>query len=88
MIKVALNMKYIFALGNPGRQYEKNYHNLGIICAQWLAKKLTHEKAIKKGKHEIWEFEKFKLIKSLSFMNLSFESIMPIYFGQKLKPED
>lgn len=81
-------MKYIVALGNPGSKYAKNYHNLGLICATWLSTKLPHEKnqKLKSPKYELLEFEKFKLIRSLVFMNTSFEAISQIYKASHLKP--
>ena len=32
-------MKVIFAIGNPGAQYAKTRHNVGIHFAEWLLKK-------------------------------------------------
>lgn len=28
-------MKLIFGLGNPGREYEKTYHNIGFMCVDF-----------------------------------------------------
>lgn len=84
-------MKLIVGLGNPGREYEKTRHNIGYIYIDELAKKLSLEFKEKfKG-----EFVKTKinnedviLLKPLTYMNLSGESVIQVVNYYHIEPED
>ncbi len=44
-------MKLVVGLGNPGKEYAHNRHNIGFLCIEQLAKKLmTSPKMKEKGK--------------------------------------
>lgn len=80
-------MKYIFGLGNPGKQYDGTRHNMGFavidtIVAKWLnTDTCLLTGAEKKKNYESWEFryfgatcaepERVFFIKPLTFMNRS-----------------
>lgn len=84
-------MKYIFGLGNPGKQYDGTRHNAGFAVidaavTQWLDRDaFTLFGAEKKKTYESWEFryhghtcadsEKIYCIKPLTFMNRSGEVV-------------
>ncbi len=80
-------MKYIFGLGNPGKQYEGTRHNIGFASidhavVRWLTQDaFTLVGAEKRNTYESWEFrfdgvgcrepERLYCIKPLKFMNCS-----------------
>ena len=71
-------------LGNPGRQYERNRHNVGWLLADTLPFLLSWQKkykglyASKDGLH---------FLKPQTFMNLSGESALAVASFFKIKPE-
>ncbi|OLS34171.1 aminoacyl-tRNA hydrolase [Bacillus sp. MRMR6] len=75
-------MKLIVGLGNPGKQYENTRHNIGFDVIEELARKfsipLNHSKF--KGLYGIgfYNGEKVVLLKPLTYMNLSGESIRAV----------
>lgn len=75
-------MYIIVGLGNPGKEYVNTRHNVGFEVIDALADKyninvleLKHKAMIGKG---YIEGQKVILVKPLTFMNLSGESIRPI----------
>ena len=68
--------KVIVGLGNPGPQYENNRHSTGFIVIDEFAKKngLTW-KFEKNFNAEVARFEDTWLVKPMTFMNKSGESI-------------
>lgn len=85
-------MKLIVGLGNPGREYEKTYHNLGFMAIDLLAKKL--KTSVDRGKfnalYGVAEYngEKVILIKPLTYMNLSGDAVIQFVNFYKLSPSD
>ena len=84
-------MYIIAGLGNPGREYENTRHNVGFDVIDALAEKynisvleLKHKAMIGKG---YIEGQKVVLVKPLTFMNLSGESIRPIVDYYKVDAE-
>lgn len=80
-------MIIIFGLGNPGREYEKTYHNMGFLVIDKLSKELgisLNKKGLKSlygdGKYE---GEKVVLVKPQTYMNNSGESV--VLFKNKFK---
>ncbi|WP_080843557.1 aminoacyl-tRNA hydrolase [Cytobacillus gottheilii] len=80
-------MKLFVGLGNPGKPYEQTRHNIGFEVIDSLAVKLgiTLDQAKFKGIYGIGHCngEKVFLLKPLTYMNLSGESIRPLmdYYG-------
>ena len=69
----------IVGLGNPGREYDKTYHNLGFMAIDALASDFSLSFS-KKGKNFIYaeglvEGKKTLLVKPQTFMNLSGEAV-------------
>jgi len=87
-------MKIIVGLGNPGKEYSKNRHNTGFMVLDALYEKLNANdwKEESKFKSEIAEAtvngEKVLLVKPLTFMNLSGETVTKILSFYKANLED
>lgn len=85
-------MKLIVGLGNPDRQYQNTFHNLGFMCADKVAALLgvefTKEKfralLAEKGSGE----NKVIIAKPLTYMNLSGESVREIASFYKIESKD
>lgn len=75
-------MKLIVGLGNPGKQYEKTRHNIGFQAVERLSERLNIpiNQAKFKGLYGSGRVrgEKVILLKPLTYMNLSGESIRQI----------
>lgn len=78
------SIKLIIGLGNPGKNYEKTYHNVGFLFIKYL----SGEKSTKVRKFEFIRADNKILIKPLTFMNDSGEAVKEAvkYFG--IKPEE
>lgn len=72
-------MKLIVGLGNPGKQYDKTRHNIGFEVVDKLSEKLNIplDRAKFQGIYGVGHVggEKVFLLKPLTYMNLSGESI-------------
>lgn len=75
-------MKLIVGLGNPGKKYDKTRHNVGFEIIDKCQRNLNIEldQAKFKGAYGFTkiESEKVLLLKPLTYMNLSGESIVPL----------
>jgi PTH1 family peptidyl-tRNA hydrolase len=75
-------MKLIVGLGNPGKQYEQTRHNIGFEVIDALSKQLSIplDQSKFKGLYGIGfhKGEKVLLLKPLTYMNLSGESIRAV----------
>ena len=86
-------MKVIFGLGNPGERYKENFHNLGFIVADRLAQKLKVRFSIKSALKCMLASgkiggEKFLIVKPLTFMNSSGESVKAVLSYYKIAPKE
>jgi len=85
-------MKCIIGLGNPGAQYSKTYHNLGLIFVTWLHELLhsrsANELIVKKSEYETIKLQQCLLIKPNTYMNTSFKALGPTYNLYKLQAEN
>lgn len=69
----------IVGLGNPGPNYEKTRHNIGFMVIDKLVKKTNAQKTGSSSfKGELFKFSNHYLLKPLTFMNLSGESIAAV----------
>jgi PTH1 family peptidyl-tRNA hydrolase len=85
-------MKLIVGLGNPGRDYINNRHNVGFKCVDLFAREqgisLTQRGARSKlGTGEVAD-TKIVLAKPQTFMNLSGEAVSALVRRYKLSPGD
>lgn len=85
-------MKLIVGLGNPGRQYEDTRHNVGFKVIDELSARLTItlDKTKFNGLFGMGNVggEKVLLLKPLTYMNLSGESIRPLMDYYDIDIED
>ena len=85
-------MKLIVGLGNPGREYELTRHNIGFMAIDELAKRWNISLNEQKFKGVFGagfvNGEKVILLKPLTYMNLSGESIRPLMDYYKMDVED
>ena len=85
-------MKLIVGLGNPGAEYENTRHNIGFEALTMLAAR--HGIAVNKRNYRAvygeanLGGEKVLLVRPMTFMNLSGESVGAICRFYKIPPED
>lgn len=87
-----VTMKLIVGLGNPGREYELTRHNIGFMAIDELSKRwnipLNEQKFKGLFGAGFVNGEKVILLKPLTYMNLSGESIRPLMDYYKIDIED
>lgn len=86
-------MKLIIGLGNPGSQYENTRHNIGFMVIDSFAEKYNASFSLEtkfKGmiSNVIINGEKAILLKPMTYMNLSGESIIKVMQFYKIDPSD
>ena len=85
-------MLLIVGLGNPGPQYARNRHNVGFMAADAIVRRHSFSGFSKKFRSEIAEGtlagEKALVIKPMTFMNLSGDSVGEAMRFYKLSPAD
>ena len=81
-------MKLIVGLGNPGKEYEKNRHNIGFLVIDYLVNKFNASKISSKFKGELYKAGDYLFLKPLTFMNLSGESVRAVKDFYKIDNDD
>lgn len=85
-------MKWIAGLGNPGRKYAKNRHNVGFMAVDRFAEQhgisLNREKFRALYGEGVIGGEKVAILKPQTFMNLSGESIRAFLDFTKSEAEE
>lgn len=85
-------MKIIVGLGNPDKEYENTFHNLGFSCVDNVAEKLNIEFTKNKCKAKLSETkvgkEKVILVKPQTYMNLSGQSVREVLAFYKAELKD
>lgn len=81
-------MKLIVGLGNPGKKYEKNRHNVGFLAVDYLIDKFNATKVSSKFKGELFKSNDFLFLKPTTYMNLSGESVRMVKDFYKLSNDD
>lgn len=74
-----MKVKLIVGLGNPAKQYQKTYHNIGFLAVDYLDKSPAGPKI---------QIPNSKLIKSEVFMNQSGNFVKQALKKYKIKPEE
>jgi peptidyl-tRNA hydrolase, PTH1 family len=83
--------KAVFGLGNPGAEYVYTRHNIGFQVLILLADKLKHEfTPFETGEWTKikWDYSTHYLIKPMTFMNRSGDSVLEVNQLIGLKPEE
>ncbi len=82
-------IKLIFGIGNPLKEYQFSYHNLGMLFLDFLKEKLAKEKKWKKSKHfDYLKLNDLILAKSKVMMNNSGTALKEILKKFKLKSNE
>ncbi|TYR78310.1 aminoacyl-tRNA hydrolase [Priestia megaterium] len=85
-------MKLIVGLGNPGKEYDRTRHNIGFMTIDQLAEHfmISLDKTKFNGLYGTGTIrgEKVILLKPLTYMNLSGESIRPLMDYYNIEIED
>jgi PTH1 family peptidyl-tRNA hydrolase len=69
----------IVGLGNPGPNYEKTRHNIGFMVVDELIRRKNAQKLSSSSfEGELFKFQNHFLLKPLTFMNLSGNSIVKV----------
>lgn len=85
-------MHLIIGLGNPGKTYEKTRHNAGFMALDFLRKKLNFPRFEEKSRFNVemsegeYEGEKIMLVKPLTYMNKSGDSVKTLMNFYKVAP--
>lgn len=73
----------IAGLGNPGREYQNNRHNVGFMAVDALAKEMGFKNLKVKSKSVVmegkWNDKKVILVKPQTFMNLSGTAVSSLF---------
>jgi len=85
-------MKLIVGLGNPGRSYAGNRHNIGFICLRYFARaqgiKFDRKKALARIGTGTVAGNKVVLARPQTFMNNSGKSVSRLLRSFKVSPKD
>lgn len=85
-------MLLVVGLGNPGREYERNRHNVGFMVIDRLAELVEAERFRKKFSSEIARAELRNedgwLLKPQTYMNLSGDAVQPCAAFFKIPPQN
>jgi len=81
-------MKLIVGLGNPGKKYELNRHNVGFLAVDYLINEFKASQISSKFKGELFKSNEFLFLKPTTFMNLSGESVRLVKDFYKIPNEN
>jgi PTH1 family peptidyl-tRNA hydrolase len=85
-------MKLIVGLGNPGRFYVNNRHNVGFRCLDYFARKQGISLNLRRARSQLGmgevEGRKVVLAKPRTFMNLSGEAVAALMRRHRLTTKD
>ena len=87
-----MNEKYIIGLGNPGKEFKNNRHNIGFLVLEYLTKKYESKFVLKnKIKSFCSEFKinnlSYRLFLTTTFMNNSGDAVKAIVDWYKVDLE-
>lgn len=80
------HMTLIVGLGNPGTQYADTRHNIGFMVIDELLQRSNCQNVTKASfKGEVYKSQNFLLLKPMTYMNLSGQSILKVKNFYKVK---
>jgi PTH1 family peptidyl-tRNA hydrolase len=82
-----MEKKLIVGLGNPGKKYELNRHNVGFMAVDYLINEFNANK-VGDFKGELFSTKDFLFLKPSTFMNLSGESVVLVKNFYKIDNEN
>ncbi|SFV74799.1 Peptidyl-tRNA hydrolase [hydrothermal vent metagenome] len=77
----------IVGLGNPGADYEDTRHNIGFMVIDRLIERLNARYISSSFEGELYKFQNHFLLKPLTFMNLSGNSVVAVKEFYKIEDE-
>jgi PTH1 family peptidyl-tRNA hydrolase len=78
----------VVGLGNPGKKYERNRHNVGFMAADELRQALSFPEYKEKWSGVWSKGDAMAVLKPMTFMNLSGDAVQPCAAFLKLAPKD
>ena len=81
-------MKLIVGLGNIGKKYELNRHNVGFLVVDYLIKEFNANYISSNFKGELFKSKDYFFLKPHTFMNLSGESVVLVKNYYKIENRD
>ncbi|MGE4233449.1 MAG: aminoacyl-tRNA hydrolase [Bacteriovoracia bacterium] len=81
-------MKLLVGLGNPGREYEENRHNVGFMAIDYFAQSKNAVWKKWKDSQIAIEQESHILLKPQTYMNLSGKAVVQAAHFYKILPEE
>ncbi|NPA11515.1 MAG: aminoacyl-tRNA hydrolase [Epsilonproteobacteria bacterium] len=81
-------MKLVVGLGNIGKEYELNRHNVGFMAVDYLIDEFKASYNSSKFKGELYKAGEYLFLKPSTFMNLSGESVVLVKNFFKLQNDD
>jgi len=82
------SVKLVVGLGNPGKKYELNRHNIGFLALDYLIDEFKASKISSKFKGELFKEGEYLFLKPNTFMNLSGESVVLVKDFYKIPNEN
>lgn len=85
-------MRAIVGIGNPGKKYEYNRHNIGFLILDYFAESLNHSFSPSKYDYHYLEgdfdFNKYVLVKPMTYVNNSGIAVLQLCQNYALSPND
>jgi PTH1 family peptidyl-tRNA hydrolase len=81
-------MKLVFAIGNPGEQYKKTRHSIGLLFSEYYRSNFKPIKFKTTSKYEVFFYSNFILLESKVYMNLSRESLFEVWNFYKIEAKN
>jgi len=82
-------MKLIVGLGNPDSKYQMTRHNIGFMVVDYYLNSINKEAKFKKDfKGNVYVDKDYIILKPMTYMNLSGESVRAVTNFYKIEPKD
>ena len=84
------NIKIVIGLGNPGSKYEDTYHNVGILCLDFMAQQILRDDELSYTLNPRFSYLKTKtiiFIKPQMYMNASGTAVHAALAHFRIQPD-